>query len=171
MAVKFHERIAIRLSLSIVITVLVTAGAVATLILHDEQLVLQEDLRIRALQLGEIMSRQVLEPLLYEEDYKIHEILSSYLASGDLFLVYSELYDEKGEKILVREKGTSLQQAISFSEYGQCHNDGCAIKRASGSCIMPKEGLFAKVLHGGALKKGDTIHRVVTGDWQLPGQS
>ncbi len=53
----------------------------------------------------------------------------------------------------------------------QCHNDGCAIKRATGSCIMPKEGLFAKVLHGGALKKGDTIHRVVTGDWQLPGQS
>lgn len=117
MAVRFHERIAIRLSLSIVITVLVTAGAVATLILRDEQLVLQQDLRIRALQLGEIMSRQMLEPLLYEEDYKIHEILSSYLGSDDLFLVYSELYDEKGEKILVRGKGASIQQAIAFSTF------------------------------------------------------
>lgn len=39
----------------------------------------------------------------------------------------------------------------------QCHNDGCAIKKATGNCIMPKEGLFARVLQGGNLKKGATL--------------
>ena len=39
----------------------------------------------------------------------------------------------------------------------QCHNDGCAIKKATGDCIMPKEGLFAKVIQGGNVKKGDRI--------------
>lgn len=39
----------------------------------------------------------------------------------------------------------------------QCHNDGCAIKKATGDCIMPKEGLFAKVVQGGTAKPGDPI--------------
>lgn len=39
----------------------------------------------------------------------------------------------------------------------QCHNDGCAIKKATGDCIMPKEGIFAKVLQGGNAQAGDVI--------------
>ena len=39
----------------------------------------------------------------------------------------------------------------------ECHNDGCAIKKATGDCIMPREGIFAKVLKGGRVQKGDTI--------------
>jgi MOSC domain-containing protein YiiM len=39
----------------------------------------------------------------------------------------------------------------------QCHNDGCAIKKATGDCIMPREGLFAKVVQGGEAKAGDAI--------------
>jgi len=39
----------------------------------------------------------------------------------------------------------------------ECHNDGCAIKKATGDCIMPREGIFAKVLQGGEAKAGDTI--------------
>ena len=26
----------------------------------------------------------------------------------------------------------------------ECHNSGCAIKKATGDCIMPREGIFAK---------------------------
>ena len=40
----------------------------------------------------------------------------------------------------------------------ECHNDGCAIKKATGKCIMPKEGLFTKVIYGGAVKAGSTIN-------------
>ena len=43
----------------------------------------------------------------------------------------------------------------------KCHNDGCAIKKATGDCIMPREGLFARVIHGGSLQKGNTIRKPV----------
>ena len=37
----------------------------------------------------------------------------------------------------------------------ECHNSGCAIKKLTGDCIMPKEGLFARVLEGGTIVKGN----------------
>jgi MOSC domain-containing protein YiiM len=39
----------------------------------------------------------------------------------------------------------------------ECHNDGCVIKKATGDCIMPKEGIFAKVIQGGEAKAGEAI--------------
>ena len=36
----------------------------------------------------------------------------------------------------------------------ECHNSGCAIKTATGECIMPKEGLFCRVVQGGAIEPG-----------------
>lgn len=39
----------------------------------------------------------------------------------------------------------------------ECHNDGCVIKKATGDCIMPKEGIFAKVLQGGTASAGEAI--------------
>ena len=39
----------------------------------------------------------------------------------------------------------------------ECHNSGCAIKKATGDCIMPREGIFAKVLEGGKIVPGDDI--------------
>ena len=39
----------------------------------------------------------------------------------------------------------------------ECHNAGCAIKKATGDCIMPKEGIFTKVIHGGVVKPGLAI--------------
>lgn len=41
----------------------------------------------------------------------------------------------------------------------ECHNKGCAIKRATGDCIMPREGIFAKVIHGGIVCPGSSIRR------------
>lgn len=38
----------------------------------------------------------------------------------------------------------------------ECHS-GCAIFRQVGKCIMPKEGVFAKVIRGGVIKAGDSI--------------
>ena len=39
----------------------------------------------------------------------------------------------------------------------ECHNDGCAIQKATGRCVMPTEGIFAVVLTGGTVQKGDAI--------------
>lgn len=38
----------------------------------------------------------------------------------------------------------------------ECHS-GCAIFRQTGKCIMPKEGVFARVLRGGSVCVGDQI--------------
>jgi len=35
----------------------------------------------------------------------------------------------------------------------ECHNSGCAIKKATGDCIMPREGIFAQVIRGGTLTR------------------
>jgi len=43
----------------------------------------------------------------------------------------------------------------------ECHT-GCAIYRQIGKCIMPKEGVFARVIRGGLVRDGDPI-RVVDG--------
>ncbi|MCI5951578.1 MAG: MOSC domain-containing protein [Anaerostipes sp.] len=36
----------------------------------------------------------------------------------------------------------------------ECHH-GCQIFHKMGDCIMPREGVFCKVLHGGRIKTGD----------------
>jgi len=41
----------------------------------------------------------------------------------------------------------------------ECHA-GCAIFRQIGKCIMPKEGVFAKVIRGGSVKAGDSIEAI-----------
>ncbi len=38
----------------------------------------------------------------------------------------------------------------------ECHT-GCAISRQIGKCIMPKEGVFARVIRGGFVRAGDQI--------------
>lgn len=38
----------------------------------------------------------------------------------------------------------------------ECHND-CVIKQQTGECIMPREGVFARVLKGGEIRVGDEV--------------
>lgn len=38
----------------------------------------------------------------------------------------------------------------------ECHT-GCAIRRQVGDCVMPREGVFARVLRGGPVRVGDLI--------------
>ncbi|RJR21653.1 MAG: MOSC domain-containing protein [Desulfobacteraceae bacterium] len=46
---------------------------------------------------------------------------------------------------------------IEITQLGkECHNR-CAIYYRNGDCIMPREGVFAKVLKGGSIRPGDNI--------------
>ena len=38
----------------------------------------------------------------------------------------------------------------------ECHND-CEIRKLTGKCVMPTEGIFAKVTKGGMIRPGDAI--------------
>ena len=41
----------------------------------------------------------------------------------------------------------------------ECHQ-GCEIRRIVGDCIMPRQGLFARVIAGGSVSPGDSIERL-----------
>ena len=46
---------------------------------------------------------------------------------------------------------------IEITQIGKkCHNK-CAIYYQAGDCIMPKEGVFARVLEGGRIRCGDIV--------------
>lgn len=48
----------------------------------------------------------------------------------------------------------------------ECHHS-CAIRLQTGDCVMPREGIFCRVLRGGDLKKGDPV-RIPLVDQQAP---
>ena len=66
--------------------------------------------------------------------------------------------------------GTRLRAGDVWFEITQigkeCHK-GCAIRAQVGDCIMPREGVFARVLHGGEVKEGMELELVPAGE-KLP---
>jgi molybdenum cofactor synthesis domain-containing protein len=45
---------------------------------------------------------------------------------------------------------------LEISQIGkECHGTRCAIFQQVGRCVMPAEGLFARVVHGGSVQAGD----------------
>lgn len=57
-----------------------------------------------------------------------------------------------GTKLRIGEKGIG-----EVTQIGKiCHNK-CAIYYQAGNCIMPEEGIFIKVIKGGAVQVGDEI--------------
>ena len=46
---------------------------------------------------------------------------------------------------------------LEIIQIGKVCHDRCAIYYQAGDCVMPKEGVFAKVIAGGEIKDGDRI--------------
>lgn len=46
---------------------------------------------------------------------------------------------------------------LEITQIGKKCHTGCEIARLTGDCIMPREGVFAKVLRGGIVKTGDVF--------------
>jgi MOSC domain-containing protein YiiM len=51
---------------------------------------------------------------------------------------------------------------LEVTQIGKVCHDRCAIYYAAGDCVMPREGIFVRVLKGGLLRAGDTITLVET---------
>ena len=56
-----------------------------------------------------------------------------------------------GTKIMV---GSALCEVTQIGK--ECHNS-CAIRELTGDCVMPREGIFARVLEPGTAKAGDSV--------------
>ncbi len=53
--------------------------------------------------------------------------------------------------------GEAVLEMIQIGK--ECHSH-CEIYKRMGECIMPREGVFAIVLHGGTIRKGDLLERI-----------
>jgi MOSC domain-containing protein YiiM len=79
------------------------------------------------------------------------------LGPGD----FAENLTTQGVELLSLPVGTKISVGedilIEVTQIGkECHS-GCAIYQEIGKCIMPKEGIFARVIHGGCVRAGDDI--------------
>lgn len=75
---------------------------------------------------------------------------------------FAENFTTEGIVLYELAVGTKLQIGETLHEVTQigkkCHaNDGCEVLNKVGYCIMPKEGIFTKVLKGGVVKADNEI--------------
>ena len=71
---------------------------------------------------------------------------ASYTTDDDIVFDATGTTDANGDKVL-----------LEITQIGkECHT-GCAIFKQVGKCIMPKEGIFARVTNGGYVRAGDEI--------------
>lgn len=52
---------------------------------------------------------------------------------------------------------------VEVTQIGKVCHDRCAIYYQAGDCVMPREGIFVRVLKGGIIKPGDDITVVDNG--------
>ncbi|MBC8018951.1 MAG: MOSC domain-containing protein, partial [Verrucomicrobia bacterium] len=73
---------------------------------------------------------------------------------------FAENITPSGIVLVTLPIGSRLQIGKTLLEVTQngkeCHTR-CAIFYQAGDCVMPKEGIFAKVITGGVIKPGDEI--------------
>jgi len=60
-----------------------------------------------------------------------------------------------GDRLIIGETELEITQIGK-----KCHGDNCAIFREIGSCVMPKEGIFARVIKKGIIRAGDKIQYI-----------
>jgi MOSC domain-containing protein YiiM len=74
--------------------------------------------------------------------------------------VFAENITTQGIELKTLPIGTKLKIGETIQEVSkigkECHH-GCAIKQQTGTCVMPTDGIFTKVLQGGTVRSGDSI--------------
>jgi MOSC domain-containing protein YiiM len=97
--------------------------------------------------------------LLAQESIEKMRQLGLDVDSGD----FAENITTRGIDLPSLPIGTRLAVGDVLMEVTQigkeCHTR-CAIYHQAGDCVMPKEGIFARVLRGGLVKAGDRIEVV-----------
>ena len=100
--------------------------------------------------------------LLAEESVETMRALGLTLAPGD----FAENILTRGIVLKTLPVGTRLrvgETVLEITQIGkQCHND-CAIKKTTGRCVMPTDGVFAVVLEEGVIRPGDAIEILEAG--------
>ena len=74
---------------------------------------------------------------------------------------FAENLTTEGSELVSLPIGTRISigedALLEVSQIGkECHT-GCAIYQEIGRCVMPREGIFARVIHGGCVRAGDDV--------------
>ena len=97
--------------------------------------------------------------LLALESIKKMQELGLKVNPGD----FAENITTEGVDLVSLPVGTKVKIGEALTEVTQigkvCHTR-CAIYYQAGDCVMPKEGIFVKVLKGGEVKVGDLVEVV-----------
>jgi MOSC domain-containing protein YiiM len=97
--------------------------------------------------------------LLAEESIDKMRKLGLDVNAGD----FAENITTSGIDLVSLPIGSHLKIGETMLEVTQigkeCHTR-CAIFYQAGDCVMPKEGIFAKVVTGGVIKPGDEVEKI-----------
>jgi len=97
--------------------------------------------------------------LLAQESIDKMRALGLDVTTGD----FAENITTSGIELVSLPIGSRLQIGLTVLEVTQigkeCHNR-CAIYHQAGDCVMPKEGIFAKVIIGGTIRPLDKMSRI-----------
>src|SRR5512140_3779511 len=106
--------------------------------------------------------------LLAQESIDKMRAMGLSVSAGD----FAENITTIGIELVSLPLGSRLSLGSTLLEVTQigkeCHTR-CAIYYQAGDCVMPKEGIFAKVLQGGVVRNGEaveTLHINQTGETQ-----
>ena len=102
--------------------------------------------------------------LLAEKSIAKMRAKGASVSEGD----FAENITTEGIDLLSLTIGSKLRLGamaeVEITQFGkQCHS-GCAIFQQIGDCIMPREGVFAKVTKPGRIQPGDTIEVLKSND-------
>ena len=74
---------------------------------------------------------------------------------------FAENLTTAGLALATMPVGTHLkvgpEAELAVTQIGKACHQGCAIRELVGDCIMPREGVFARVVKGGVVRPGDAI--------------
>lgn len=95
--------------------------------------------------------------LLARESIDRMRALGLEVGPGD----FAENITTEGIALVSLATGTRIsigeEVILEITQIGkECHNP-CAIYRQAGDCVMPKEGIFARVIRGGVIRTEDQI--------------
>jgi len=80
---------------------------------------------------------------------------------------FAENLTTEGMDLVSLPVGTRLKISdrveVEVTQIGKECQDRCAIYRQAGDCVMPREGIFVRVISGGEVKPGDLI-QVINGE-------
>jgi len=121
----------------------------------QDEVMLQENWGIEGDAHADIWHRQV--SLLAEESIDKMRAKGLNVSEGS----FAENLTTRGIDLLALPLGARVtvgsQVVLEITQHGKICHERCAIYRQAGDCVMPREGIFARVIVGGPVRAGDVI--------------